>query len=55
MDFGLGRARPELLAKEEQRLAKKSLQLDQAANEEAEDDWENFEQTPEVHFAFLFW
>merc|ERR1719326_1420304 len=42
MDFGLGRARPELLAKMEKRLSREALQLQQGQKDEGDDDWENF-------------
>merc|ERR1719271_2028008 len=54
MDFGLGRARPELLAKMEKRLSREALQLQQGQKDEGDDDWENFveeQREPEVDEA----
>merc|ERR550514_1405535 len=40
MDFGLGRARPELLAKMDKKLEQQALDLHQGADQEQDDEWD---------------
>merc|ERR1719326_1265296 len=40
MDFGLGRARPELLAKMDKKLEQQALDLNQGADQEQDDEWD---------------
>merc|ERR1719387_515759 len=40
MDFGLGRARPELLAKMDKKLAQQAEDLNQGADQEQDDEWD---------------
>jgi hypothetical protein len=40
MDFGLGRARPELLAKMDKKLAQQALDLQQGLDQEQDDEWD---------------
>merc|ERR1719387_1238917 len=40
MDFGLGRARPELLAKMDKKLAQQALDLNQGSDQDQDDEWD---------------